>query len=430
MSLALEHGEQHQPDGQQPEQQPPGVALAAGLDVRLLLLAAARLGGGGRGSRRRGGHQERPSSATTTRRMSSSSTTPDDAVAVDHPAGALVVEHDPGGVAHDLVARQGRGVGRHGAVVGPHHPLQGQHVRLGHLAGEVADVLVGRCADHLVGRADLHDLAVAHDQDAVTELERLAEVVGDEDHRLAHLLVQADDLVLHVATDQRVERGERLVEHQDLGVGRERAGQTDPLLHAAGELVGVVVLVALEADQVDHLLGAVAAVLLALAPHLETEGDVVDHLAVRQQAEVLEDHRDLAAPGVEQGRVGHAGDVLAVELDGARGRLDQPGQQPHQRGLAGAGEPHHHEDLAGRHVEGDVADADDVAGLLLQLLAREVGLVGADDLVGARAEDLPQPLDVERGRAVAVLGRGVPACVGRGHDRTSPVRLLRLSPGG
>ena len=41
-----------------------------------------------------------------------------------------------------------------------------------------------------------------------------------------------------------------------VGVAGQRAGQADALLHAAGELVGVVVLVAREADQVDHLLGA------------------------------------------------------------------------------------------------------------------------------------------------------------------------------
>ena len=126
-----------------------------------------------------------------------------------------------------------------------HHPLQRQHVGLGHLGDEVLDVVVGGLGHDLVGRADLHDRAVAHDQDPVAELERLGEVVGDEDHRLAELAVQPDDLVLHVAPDQRVERGERLVEEQHLRVAGQRSGQADALLHAAGELVGVGLLVAL-----------------------------------------------------------------------------------------------------------------------------------------------------------------------------------------
>ncbi len=46
--------------------------------------------------------------------------------------------------------------------------------------------------DDLVRRTDLDDLAVAHDQDPVAELQRLGEVVGDEDHRLADLVVQPE----------------------------------------------------------------------------------------------------------------------------------------------------------------------------------------------------------------------------------------------
>ena len=282
------------------------------------------------------------------------------------------------------------------AVVRTHDPLQREHVGLGDLAGEVAHVLVGRRADDFVGRADLDDLAVAHDEDPVTELERLGEVVGDEDHRLADLFVEPDDLVLHVAADQRVERRERLVEHQDRGVAGQCPGEADALLHATGELVGEVVLVAGQADQVDHLLGPVAPLSLALAPHLEAERHVVDHLAVGQQAEVLEDHRHLAPPGVEQRGVAHAGDVVAIQLDRALGRLDQAGQQADQRRLARAGQAHDHEHLAGRDLERDVADADDVAGLLLEVLAGQVGLLGTDDLVGPGAEDLPQVLDANR----------------------------------
>ena len=197
---------------------------------------------------------------------------------------------------------------------------------LGHLADEVADVVVRGCADDLVGATHLDDLAVSHDQDPVAELQRLGEVVGDEDHRLADLLMQPDDLVLHVATDQRVQGGERLVEHQDLRVRCQCSRQPDALLHAAGELIGVVVLITGEADEVDHLLGPVAAFGLALTAHFEAEADVVDDLAVRQQPEVLEHHRDLVPAGLEQRLVVHRRDVLAVQRHRAGGGLDQPRQ--------------------------------------------------------------------------------------------------------
>ncbi len=112
--------------------------------------------------------------------------------------------------------------------------------------------------------------------------------------------MESDDLRLHVAPDQRVERREGLVEEQHVGVPGERAGQTDPLLHAAGELVGVGLLVARQAHEVDDLGGPRPALLLRHPAHLEPVGDVVEDLAVRQQAEVLEHHRHLVAADVAQ----------------------------------------------------------------------------------------------------------------------------------
>ena len=49
----------------------------------------------------------------------------------------------------------------------------------------------------------------------------------------------------------RVERGERLVHQQDRRVHRERAHQPDALLHAAGELIGIVPLESGQADQFE-----------------------------------------------------------------------------------------------------------------------------------------------------------------------------------
>ena len=146
---------------------------------------------------------------------------------------------------------------------------------------EVGDIVVGRCPDDLLGAADLDDLAVTHDHDVIAELERLGEVVGDEHHGLADLVVEAQDLVLHVAPDERVERAERLVEEHDLGIHGEGPGQPDPLLHAARQLVGIAVGVALQPDEVDHRAGPLLTGRLRLAADLEAERDVVHHPPVR-----------------------------------------------------------------------------------------------------------------------------------------------------
>ena len=186
----------------------------------------------------------------------------------------------------------------------------------------------------------------------VAELQRLGEVVGDEDHRLADLVVEAEDLVLHVAADQRVEGAERLVEEHDLGVDGEGPGQADPLLHAARQLVRV----ALARDprarrgriiSRARLRGAAC----GFAADLEAERDVVDDPPVWQQAEVLEDHAEPVPSQLAQPSLVHLDDVVAVEQDLARGRLDEPGQAADERGLAAARQAHDDEDLAGPDIE-------------------------------------------------------------------------------
>ncbi len=137
-----------------------------------------------------------------------------------------------------------------------HDPAQRQHVAARDVAHEVRDVVVGRRADEVLRRPELHDAAVAHDRDPVAEAQRLGQVVGDEDHRLARLVLQADHLVLHVAADQRVERAERLVVEHHLRVDGEGAREPDALLHAAGELVRELVRGVLEPDELQHLGGA------------------------------------------------------------------------------------------------------------------------------------------------------------------------------
>ena len=49
--------------------------------------------------------------------------------------------------------------------------------------------------------------------------------------------LQEEQFVLQLVADQRVERRERLVHEQDVGVGREGARETDALLHAAGKFM-------------------------------------------------------------------------------------------------------------------------------------------------------------------------------------------------
>ena len=141
--LALQEGVEHQPDDHDTEEHQPGVAVLDLPDVRLLFLGRRRAPEPPEVALWRWPRQS-PSSATTTRRMSSSSTTPTT-------LSPSTTRHGPWWLSTTRAAsRTIWSYGSAGAVcgyvagVGPHHPLQGQHVRLGHLADEVADVVVGR----------------------------------------------------------------------------------------------------------------------------------------------------------------------------------------------------------------------------------------------------------------------------------------------
>ena len=110
-----------------------------------------------------------------------------------------------------------------------------------------------------VGRlAGLLDRAVVHDHDLLGDVHRLLLIVGDEDRRHVDLVVKAAQPLAQLGAHPRVERAERLVEQQHLRLDRERPGERHPLALAAGELRRVAVDQALELDQGEQLVDALA----------------------------------------------------------------------------------------------------------------------------------------------------------------------------
>jgi hypothetical protein len=94
-----------------------------------------------------------------------------------------------------------------------------------------------RGGQHLVGRRVLgEDAALAQDGNAVAHLDRVVDVVGHEDDRLADRVMQAQELVLQPRPRDRVERTEGLVHQHQRRVRRHRPRQPDALALAAGQL--------------------------------------------------------------------------------------------------------------------------------------------------------------------------------------------------
>src|SRR5574337_474801 len=76
-----------------------------------------------------------------------------------------------------------------------------------------------------------------HYDDLGPQIDRLIDVVGDENRRAPLLLPDPEQFVLHASARRRIERAEGLVQQEDLRTVDQGPGESDTLRHAAGELV-------------------------------------------------------------------------------------------------------------------------------------------------------------------------------------------------
>ena len=162
------------------------------------------------------------------------------------------------------------------------------------------------------------------------------------------------ELDLQILAQAGVERAERLVEQEDARPQHEGAGQGDALLLTARELPGLALLEAGQLHQRERLADGLRALRLGDLLVLEAERDVVGDVEVREQGVALEHRVDVAA--VRR----RLRDILAVQQDAPARRPLEARDHPQRRGLAAARRPDHREELAGRHVEVDAVDGDDV----------------------------------------------------------------------
>src|SRR5215207_4924390 len=104
---------------------------------------------------------------------------------------------------------------------------------------EMADKGMARLFKELDGRADLHDLAVLHHYDLISERESLCLVVGHINHRAADSLMQLLELRAQHPFEMRIDDGQRLIEHNYIDVrAYQAATQRDFLLAVGGKSRG------------------------------------------------------------------------------------------------------------------------------------------------------------------------------------------------
>ena len=196
--------------------------------------------------------------------------------------------------------------------------------------------------DQLKAVGQLHQLAQIHNADAVGNVLDNAQVVGDEQVGQPHLLLQVLKHVDDLRLDRNIQRRDRLVTDDELGVHSQGAGDADALALTAGELVRVAVgVLTVQADALEQGDDLVMALLSVGAQVVDIDAladDVADGHAGGQVG-VLEHDLHTAAVGQHIN-----GDLflfvkqdLAVVDDGAVGRLIQAQQGAARRGLAAAG---------------------------------------------------------------------------------------------
>jgi hypothetical protein len=152
----------------------------------------------------------------------------------------------------------------------------------------------------------------------------------------------------------RVEGGKRLVEEQEAGVRRERAGEGDTLGLATRQGAGLGVGLLGEGEPLEPLTCSVAGAGLVVAPGAEPEGDVVQRTEPGEEQVVLEHDADRAFGSGDEHVGGGVVEDGAVELDAAVVERLEAGDDAQRGGLAGTVGPEQRDDLAVADVEGDV----------------------------------------------------------------------------
>src|SRR5688500_8509017 len=94
-----------------------------------------------------------------------------------------------------------------------------------------------RTGKQFVGRTRFAHFARAHDDDVVGDVADYREVVGDEEIGAADGAPQFFEQREDAGLDRHVERGGRLVEDDQRGLGGEGPGERDALFFAARKLV-------------------------------------------------------------------------------------------------------------------------------------------------------------------------------------------------
>lgn len=170
------------------------------------------------------------------------------------------------------------------------HDADAVRVRPAHMVAKDARTLRLFPAEHDDGIAVRHDPPVLQPDHPVGEPQYLGDVVAHHEGRGSELPVEALHLILQLPPHIRIERGKRLVQHQDVGPARQRPDQCEPLLLPARKTGRIGVRQSLQPDEFEQ-----ASDLRRIVIAADGVFDVAPHRHVRKQRIVLKHEADRTA---------------------------------------------------------------------------------------------------------------------------------------
>ena len=154
--------------------------------------------------------------------------------------------------------------------------------------------------------------------------------MGYKDEGNADLLLNPFQLVLHFLAELQIQGRQRLVQKQHLRLVDQRPGKGHTLLLSAGQQGGVFILIALQADKLQHFHDLLIDDILTHLLDLQSEGDIFVYAQMGKQGVFLKYGVQLPLVG------GFLADLLAVEDDASLVRVQETAQNPEQSRLSAA----------------------------------------------------------------------------------------------
>lgn len=103
---------------------------------------------------------------------------------------------------------------------------------------QLHNVVMGRSVKQVGRGSDLQEATLFQYRDAIAELQRFIDVVGNHDHGFFEVLLKTQELTLEFVTGNRVERAKGFVEQDDAGIGREGSRKGHALSLSTGQFNG------------------------------------------------------------------------------------------------------------------------------------------------------------------------------------------------